>query len=141
MAILFSLLVVGVIARYIFSSPIVWQYELSQVLFVWLMFLGSSVAFYNFDHITIDAFVDILPRMARNITIFLVRLGILFISILLIVEGFKLVEAFSSKYFRTIPLSISWLYTASPISFILVLFYDIVGLLWKRGRLKLNDKQ
>ena len=137
---LFSLLTVGVIARYIFNSPIIWQYELIQVLFVWLMFLGGTVAFFDYQHITIKFFVNALPQIARNLSKNLVSLSIFIFGVIVIKEGFMLVQAFSSRNFRTVPISIGWLYAAPPVSFILILFYDIVLSFLKQDKIKNKHK-
>ncbi len=140
MVILFTLLAAGVIARYIFNSPIIWQYELSQVLFIWLMFLGATVAFFDYQHITINVFVDALPQIARNFCRILVRLSVFVFSIIVVKEGFRLVQAFSPNNFRTIAISLGWLYAAPTVSFILVLFYNVRPLFWKQNKLKNKNK-
>jgi len=134
--ILFFILFVGVIARYIFNSPIIWQYELSQIFFVWLIFLGTTVAFFYRQHIVISAFVNALPQKARQLSVILVKLGIFIFNIIIVTEGFKIMQTFSTRNFRTIPVSIGWLYAPAPISFILILLYDIIRLFWKLDKVK-----
>ena len=34
----------GVVARYVFHSPLVWSDELASILFLWLSMLGAVVA-------------------------------------------------------------------------------------------------
>ena len=44
----------GVISRYVFGSPIIWLYELTLVLFSWIVFLGISIAIMRNEHIYLD---------------------------------------------------------------------------------------
>lgn len=48
------LIFVQVIARYVFNHSISWSEELSRYMFVWLIWLGTSMAARNNAHITVD---------------------------------------------------------------------------------------
>ena len=134
--ILFTLLTAGVLSRYIFNSPIIWENEFSLILFVWFIFLGITIAFFEHQHIVINIFIDALPQIARNFFNILVKLSIFIFSIIVVKEGFRLIQAFSLSNFRTIPISLGWLYAAPTVSFILVLFYNLVPLSWKQDKVK-----
>ena len=47
----------GVIARYVFHSPIIWSDELASILFLWLSMLGAVVALRRGEHMRMTAFV------------------------------------------------------------------------------------
>jgi len=134
--ILFSLMFAGVVFRYVFKNPIIFEYETSIILSVWLVLLGSTVVHFYHEDISINSLVNVLPQKARKLCIILVRLGVIVLSIILVKEGFKLAQVSLSRYFMTIPISISWLYAALPISFTLSIFYSVVDLFWKQDRLK-----
>ena len=51
-----------VVARYVFNNPFVWAEEISTYLFIWIVFLGSGLAFQRRTHIALDYFVRRLPR-------------------------------------------------------------------------------
>ena len=57
-------LLAGILARYVFHSPIVWSDELAGMLFLWLAMLGSVVAFQRGEHMRMTAIVGMLrpPR-------------------------------------------------------------------------------
>lgn len=48
----------GVIARYVFVSPLTWSDELASILFLWLSMLGAAIAFQRGQHMRMSALVD-----------------------------------------------------------------------------------
>src|SRR5208337_3212376 len=53
------ILFAGVVARYVFHSPLVWSDELASILFLWLAMLGAVVAFRRGEHMRMTALVDL----------------------------------------------------------------------------------
>ncbi len=47
----------GILARYVFQSPLVWTDELASILFLWLAMLGSVLAFQKGEHMRMTAIV------------------------------------------------------------------------------------
>lgn len=68
--ILFCFMIVSVLIqvfyRYILSNPIMWIEELSRILLIWNIFLGSIVAHYNYEHPGIDYFISKIPSHLRK---------------------------------------------------------------------------
>ncbi len=53
----------GVVARYVFDSPLVWSDELASILFLWLAMLGAVIALRRDEHMRMTAAVARLrPR-------------------------------------------------------------------------------
>src|SRR5580658_10860611 len=55
----------GVVARYVFNSPLVWSDELASILFLWLAMLGAVIAFRRDEHMRMTAAVGSLTAPAR----------------------------------------------------------------------------
>ena len=55
---IFSLLLLGVIARYVFSAPIVWIDEVVSISFLWVAMLGSVLAIDRNEHLRLNVFVE-----------------------------------------------------------------------------------
>src|SRR5580692_6789122 len=55
----------GVVARYVFNSPLVWSDELASILFLWLAMLGAVIAFLRDEHMRMTACVGMLAPPAR----------------------------------------------------------------------------
>lgn len=61
-----ALLLVGVIARYVFHRPIIWSDELAVTLLVWISMLGAGIAARRNGHMRLTAFVDRLPGSMKR---------------------------------------------------------------------------
>lgn len=62
-----GILVFGnVVLRYGFNSGIAFSEEISRLVFVWLVFLGSILASREHAHLGVDSLVKRLPRGARQ---------------------------------------------------------------------------
>src|SRR5580693_7202384 len=55
----------GVMARYVFHSPLVWTDELASILFLWLAMLGSVIALQRSEHMRLTAVVARLSPAGR----------------------------------------------------------------------------
>lgn len=83
---LLALLLVGmvvlvfgnVVLRYVFNSGWTVSEELSRIFFVWIIFLGATVAMAEHAHIGIDAVVQRLPRPVAKAALIVGNLLILF---------------------------------------------------------------
>jgi tripartite ATP-independent transporter DctM subunit len=51
-----TILLVGVISRYVFLAPVTWSDELAEMLFLWLAMLGAVVAYIRFSHMRMALF-------------------------------------------------------------------------------------
>lgn len=57
----------NVILRYFFHSGWTWAEEMSRILFIWLIFLGSILAFKDNEHLGVDTLVVKLTPKGRKI--------------------------------------------------------------------------
>ena len=72
----------GIIMRFI-GHPFAWTEELCTVLFVWLSFMGASVAAWQRRHICVDNIVGKLnPAMAKTMKIIILALILVFLVVL-----------------------------------------------------------
>ncbi|MDB5851112.1 MAG: C4-dicarboxylate transport system permease DctM subunit, partial [Rhodoferax sp.] len=53
-----AVLFAGVVARYVFHSPLVWSDELASIFFLWLSMLGAVVALRRGEHMRMTALVN-----------------------------------------------------------------------------------
>lgn len=60
------MLLVGVIARYIFSVPIVWIDEVVSLSFLWLAMLGTAIAMHRNEHLRLTLFLEMMPERVRG---------------------------------------------------------------------------
>jgi TRAP-type C4-dicarboxylate transport system permease small subunit len=65
-----------IFSRYITNNPFVFTEEVSRFSYLWLCFVGNSLAFKNRTHIRISYFVDrLLAGRAKNIVSICINMG------------------------------------------------------------------
>ncbi|HWH39964.1 MAG TPA: TRAP transporter large permease subunit [Usitatibacter sp.] len=60
-----TVLLAGVVARYVFHNPLIWSDEVASILFLWLAMLGSAMAFQREEHMRMTAVVGKLSPSRR----------------------------------------------------------------------------
>jgi TRAP-type C4-dicarboxylate transport system permease small subunit len=110
------LTITGVVTRYVFNFPIIWLYETTMVNFVWLVFLGMSVAFKRQEHIRLDFLSDRVPRRFSGILQFIICCIVVMFLLFGIKEGLQVVRDTATEHYHTINLSTAWFYASFPVS-------------------------
>lgn len=82
-----------VVARYALNNPFVWAEEISTYLFIWIVFLGSGLAFQRRSHIALDYFVRLLPDPLSRRLHLVLSLFVLAFLVLLGYQGIWFVVA------------------------------------------------
>ena len=104
------------------GSPINWSVDLAQGLFVWVVYLGASLATRNDRHIGVSYFVDLLPPAAnRAVTIAGNLLVIAFLACV-VYYGILITIINSNRQLTSIPISYSFVTIAASVgSFLMML--------------------
>lgn len=55
------ILLIGIVARFVFNHPLVWSDEIASILFLWLAMLGSAVALRRGHHMRMTVLAARLP--------------------------------------------------------------------------------
>ena len=76
----------NVIMRYFFNSSLTWAEEVSRFLFIWLIFLGSIIAFKDNEHLGVDTLVNKLTPRGKKI-LYVVNCLIIFATLMLTLDG------------------------------------------------------
>lgn len=109
------LISVNVISRYVFNSPIAWQYEATLVCMSWVVFLGMAICFGQDEHMRLTFVRDALPESKRDLyTAVLDIIVIVFLAFAFVLSINVTKNAFQTFY-QTIPVSKGWFYTPFPI--------------------------
>ena len=109
-----------VVFRYALVLPLAWSEELARYLFVWMTFLGASIAFYNSSHIRVSFFVDNIRNVrARGLVMVIADLFCIMFLGMYVTEGatitYRIVDMGQLSYSMNW-LSVGWVYIAIPIS-------------------------
>lgn len=64
--VIITFLFIGVVARYVFSIPIVWIDEVVSLSFLWLAMLGTAIAMHRNEHLRLSLFLDMMPKQIQG---------------------------------------------------------------------------
>ncbi len=87
----------NVIARYVFSSNILWALETTVFLFAWLVLIGASYCVKIGAHLGVDVVVSALPKGPRKLVGLIAVAACLAFSILLLVGAWEYWLPFAGK--------------------------------------------
>jgi tripartite ATP-independent transporter DctM subunit len=82
----------GVISRYVFRSSFSWTQEVGQWLYIYLIFLGVTLAHRSGSHIAFQAFDTLLPKRVQLARLFVVDVVVAYTTIFLLFDGIELVQ-------------------------------------------------
>ena len=94
--------------RYILGQALSWPEEINVFFMVWITFVGSSAALKKSEHIGIDLFLKMLPRMPRHLVQLAGRLLVLYIVLLIIVYGYKVAMLNTTVVSDALEISMVW---------------------------------
>lgn len=115
--------------RWVLRNPIIWSEELIQLTYVWICYLGWTIAERKDSHIRITAVLNALPNGAQKwLQAFCHVLCIVF-SVLMVYYGIKLVGVGMKRTAVSLALNYGIVYLMGPICNLIIIFYEIAGLI------------
>lgn len=104
---------VQVFTRYALGMPIAWVEESATYAFIWMVFVGASLGLKESRHIVIETFVGHLPPRAAAALRMLIWLLVLAMLVVLIEQGFKVMEVEGRSRTISLPIEIPrmWFYS------------------------------
>jgi TRAP-type C4-dicarboxylate transport system permease small subunit len=118
-------LMLGVFSRYVLFSTFTWYDEIARICFVWMVFLGAAVGVKRGAHFGLHLVVDKLSPLAKRSAALLTPLVIIAFSIVLIVQGWALMEFGQFQSTPVMGLSKTWVYAAIPVGGLLMILYSL----------------
>jgi TRAP-type C4-dicarboxylate transport system permease small subunit len=126
---IFVLGIAQVFWRWILRDPITWSEELIQLTYVWVCYLGWTIAERKDSHIRITAVMNFLPKNVQKwLQIFCHILCIIF-SILMVYYGIKLVGVGAKRTAVSFAMNYAIVYLMGPICNFIIIIYEIAGLI------------
>lgn len=133
-----------VFTRLVLNTPSGWSEELAKYLFIWLGLFGSALVFGEGGHIAIDFVVQKIPAGPQRVVAVFVQIMIIVFSVLVLISGGWKISALAwNQNLTGLPANVGWLYSALPVSGVLIVFYSIyhlVAIFQKRESL-LDDEE
>jgi TRAP-type C4-dicarboxylate transport system permease small subunit len=118
-------LMLGVFSRYVLFSTFTWYDEIARICFVWMVFLGAAIGVKRGAHFGLHLLVDKLSPLAKRSAALLTPLVIIAFSIVLIVQGWALMEFGQFQSTPVMGLSKTWVYAAIPVGGLLMILYSV----------------
>ncbi len=136
---IFLIFNVQIFYRYVLESPLIWAFEASLTLFLWLIMFGAVYAWRKKEHVQFSIFYDLAPsKVQLFIRLISNSVVIIFLSIVVypVSQQLNFLNRISSPQLD-IPLSIVFL--PMLICFILIIFHSFVDILHDLRKLKSGD--
>ena len=125
MAVILILVVVQVVLRYVFNSPLTWSEELAVYVMVWMTFIGSVICMRDKEHIDVTVLVDNLPHGLQRLAIQFSRLASSIFLLIVAYYGFELVMENRVVTSAANQINMGLVYSILPLSAIGMLYYVV----------------
>jgi len=118
----FMVVIIQVLARYVFKASTPWAGELSQILLVWMVMVGAAAAMERKEHYVISFVIDLFPARLRTAVLVVSNtIGAVFLLLLVNIGWAYFQDGFSRTYVITgIPHATTFL--SLPIAAAMMLF-------------------
>lgn len=123
----------GVFSRYVMARTFTWYDEIARLLFVWIVFLGALVGVRRSAHFRLHLLVDRFPPGLRRVAHVVGVLVVMGFGLLLIQQGWKLVELGQFQRTPVMGLSKRYVYLSVPAGGALIVLYSLPHL-WRALR-------
>ena len=120
------LVVAAVVMRYAVGAPLTYSYDLSTLLFAWIVFLGLAVAERDGAHLAVDVLDDALRPRARRTLRVCRKLASAGLALAVAWIGWQLFRR-SGMIMPSMRISIGWLYASLPLGFALYALAQVLS--------------
>lgn len=124
---MFSLVVLQVLLRYIFKSPLAWTDELSRYLMTWMIFIGSCVASRECSHLGVTILYDKLSKNPKIFLLFIINICVCVFLILVALQSYYLLDTVKNATSPALQISMALPYISVPIGCLLMCFQTIAA--------------
>jgi TRAP-type C4-dicarboxylate transport system permease small subunit len=122
------LLSINILFRFVFLLPIHWTEEISMLLFIWIIFMGSAVVQKRDGHVSIEIVYNNCPPLARKIMKITGQVLVLFVLVIMTVLSMKLVRFQYHSLTASLMLPYSVFSLTMLLSVILMLIYTTISI-------------
>lgn len=111
--------------RYVMDNPLSWVEQVSNMLFIWVVFLGAAILYRQNLHIGVDAFLMALNEKNRTIWRWVIELLNLTFIVLLFFASTNLTIRVMGNTSGALDISPAYYYIAAPISCLMMMIYFV----------------
>ncbi len=123
--VMFVLGIATVVFRFLLDSSLAFPDELIRYLFIWIVALGSAVAFRRNMHAAIGVVVANLPASPRRAALLFATATSAFFFIVILRSGIEITVRVWPQISPALEISMAWVYGAVPAGMALLLVYSV----------------
>ena len=113
------LVVVSVVMRYVFGAPLTYSYDLSTLVFAWIVFLGLALAEFDRAHLAVYVIDAAVPPKVLPVLLVVRQVALAFLTFAMAYIGWQLFQR-AGMIMPALRISIGWLYASMPIGFLML---------------------
>jgi TRAP-type transport system small permease protein len=124
-----------VVFRYGLQSSLSWSEELARYLFVWVIFVGASVAVRRGQHIALTALTGALPEPLRSFATALTLVAFMAFLLVLAWASIPLIANARFAVSSELEIPIAWVYAAAPVGALLSVLHlvnRLMRIIWRQ---------
>ena len=114
--------------RYLFGIGEIWIPDLTRLLFIWMVFLGTALMHSRKKHLVIDFVVLHLPHPCRRAAEACVNAGMLGLALVLIIVGWRIAQIRMDIPYTGLEIPTGYAYAAVPIAAVVMAVTDLADL-------------
>lgn len=119
-------IITQVFSRFVLSTSLSWSEELARYLSIYAVFLGAAVALRNQGLISVEILHEVIPRSLTKWLKIIVNLICIFFCVILMIEGFEMINRVHIQYSPAMQLPMSIPYASIPIGALLMALNAVV---------------
>jgi TRAP-type C4-dicarboxylate transport system permease small subunit len=120
--------------RYLFAVGAVWIPDLTRLLFIWMVFLGTALMHQRKRHLVIDFLLLRVPRPTRRMFEALIELGMLALAGVMAIVGWRIMQIRMDIPYTGLEIATGYAYLAVPVAAALIAFAGLANLReWVQG--------
>ena len=134
---LFISFILQIVSRYVFRSPLIWPYELSQIAYLWTILLGASYAGRSNDNIVFSLAYDAASPKVQKIFDIISDTLIIVLFSMMIPATIQFYEFYMTRYSVVFDIQLGIVYFAFVPFVIITIFRSLSRLVncFKRNEL------
>jgi TRAP-type C4-dicarboxylate transport system permease small subunit len=111
--------------RYVLNSPIAWIEQVSNMLFIWIVFVGAAILYRQKLHIAVDMFMEMLPRRWQPFIFWAIELMNLWFIVVLFGASLKLSIDVLPNTTGALDITPAYYYLSAPVACALMILYFV----------------
>lgn len=124
-AVIVFITLLAVWQRYVMDNPLSWVEQVSNMIFIWVVFIGAAVLYRQNLHIGVDAFLMSLNDRHRNLWRWIIEFANLTFIVVLFIASTKLTIGVMDNTNGALEISPAYYYIAAPISCLMMMIYFV----------------